>query len=311
MTATFKNTIAIILFTSLGLGFATAQEETMRAPKQQIEFRHDNDFVLFTDRYYSTGLFLTYRRALAAGIFPNTKEQLSFQLQQQAYTPSNVDTENILKIDRPYAGFTAFTAGWSIAKNSHLWEVKTVFGLTGPSSGAGRFQRWHHENIVFVSVPTWFTEIEDSFHANLEVRHAMEVELAPIPFGVRLALHTTAAYGTKDIYAQPEVVTYFGRRSPLSSSIAYDQVGSLEREIYFSLRFGYRFVSHNALLQGNILGDDSLYTINPNSKFFRWGLDLYHRFQKNDYRFGYRFISEEAIELKTHQYLFFSYARSF
>ncbi len=311
MIASFKKIIGCILFSYLGLAFAAAQEETVKPPKNQIEFRHDNDFVLFTDRYYSTGMFLTYRRALASGIFSYGKQQLSFQLQQQAYTPSNIDTEEVLKIDRPYAGFTAFTAGWSLAKNSHLWEVRTVFGLTGPSSGAGQFQRWHHKNIVFVSIPTWFTEIEDSFHANLEVKHAMELELAPNPFGVRIALHTMAAYGTKDIYAQPELVTYFGRRNPLASSIAYDQVGSLEREIYFSLRFGYRFVSHNALLQGNILGDESLYTIDPNSKFFRWGLDLYHRFQKNDYRFGYRFISEEAIELTTHQYLFFSYARSF
>ena len=288
-----------------------AQEEVSSGPKNQISIRHDNDFVLFTDRYYSTGLFLTYRRALNNGIFSNGKEQLNFEFRQQAFTPDNIDTEEIFKLDRPYAGFSGLTSGWSLARNASFLHVKGLVGLSGPSSGAGAFQRWFHRNVVFVSVPTWFTEIEDSFHANFEVDYAVETILAPNPFGVRLAFQASGAYGTKDQYFQPQVNAYFGRRSDIDSSIAYDQVGATDREIYFNLHFEYRFVGRNALLEGNGANDASLYTIEPNNKVFRWGFGLYHRFNKNDYKFSYQFLAEEASEITTHQYLTISYGRSF
>jgi len=299
-----------ILFFILNTTLLQAQD-TAALPKQQIEFRHDNDFIIFTDQYYSSGLLLTYRRHLASGIFTKDREQFTVELKQEAHTPSNVDTEDILKIDRPYAGFSGLTLGWSLAGEFDLLEVRTLVGLTGPSSGAGGFQRWHHKNIVFISVPTWFTEIEDSFHANLEVSYALEWELTPVPFGVWLALKPSAAYGTKDIYVQPQFIASFGRRNTIGRSIAFHQVGSMEREIYFSFSFGYRFVGHNALLQGNALGDKSLYTIEPNDRVRYVGFDFRHRFGKNDYKFGYRYNSPEAPEMDNHKYIILSYARSF
>lgn len=306
--------IKLFIFLLLSMSFfgiISAQEEPIELPKQQIEFRHDNDFILFTDEYYSSGLFLAYRRRLGKGIFSEGREQLTFELQQEAHTPSDIDTRELRKIDRPYAGFTGLSSEWSFSHDNGLLEVKALLGLTGPSSGAGTFQRWHHRNIVLVSVPTWFTEIEDSFHANMNVSYVMEWELAPIPFGVWFAVKPTVAYGTKDIFVQPEVIASFGRRNPVGSSVAYNQVGAVDREIYFSFRFGVRYVSHNALLEGNLLGDNSSYTIDPLSRVTRIGFDFRHRFGKNDYTFGYRFNTKEALVMDTHKYLTLGYARSF
>lgn len=311
MKSVNKTYIFFFLFLNSIIGSLYAQEGASKSPKNQISIRHDNDFVLFTDRYYSTGLFLTYRRALTKGIFANGKEQLNFEFRQQAFTPDNIDTDELLKVDRPYAGFSGITSGWSLARNASFLHVKGLVGLSGPSSGAGDFQQWFHRNVVFVSVPTWFTEIEDSFHANFEVDYAVETILAPNPFGVRLAFQASGAYGTKDQYFQPQLNAYFGRRNNIDSSIAYDQVGSTDREIYFNLHFEYRFVGQNALLEGNGPDDASLYTIEPNNKVFRWGFGLYHRFNKNDYKFSYQFLAEEANEITTHQYLTISYGRSF
>ncbi|MEM7186417.1 MAG: lipid A-modifier LpxR family protein [Bacteroidota bacterium] len=288
-----------------------SQEEPVKLPKQQIEFRHDNDFVLLTDEYYSSGLWLTYRRRLASGIFTKGREQLTFQLSQEAHTPSDIDTRELRKIDRPYAGFSGLSSQWSISGDHSLLEVKALIGLTGPSSGAGAFQRWHHRNVVLVSVPTWFTEIEDSFHANLEVSYAAEWQLAPVPFGVWFALQPRVAYGTRDIFVQPEFIASFGRRNPIGSTIAYNQVGAIDREVYFSLRFGVRYVGHNALLEGNLLGDNSLYTIEPKNRVTHIGFDFRHRSGKNDYTLGYRYNSKEAEVMDSHRYLILAFARSF
>ena len=311
MKFVIKTFILFFIFLNTWTMDSIAQDTSVSIPKNQISIRHDNDFVLFTDRYYSTGLFLTYRRALSNGIFNIGKEQLNFEFRQQAFTPDNIDTEEVLKIDRPYAGFSGLTSGWSLARKSSFLHVKGLLGLVGPSSGAGAFQRWFHRNVVFVSVPTWFTEIENSFLANFEVDYAVEAILAPNPFGVRLAFQASGAYGSKDQYFQPQISAFLGRRSDIDSSIAYDQVGSTEREIYFNLHFEYRYVGKNALLEGNGVNDNSIYTIEPNSRVFRWGFGLYHRFNKNDYKFSYQFLAEEANEITRHQYLTISYGRSF
>jgi hypothetical protein len=214
-------------------------------------------------------------------------------------------------LDRPYAGFSGLETGWSFAKEGWLIAPKILIGLTGPSSGAGGFQRWFHDNIIKFADPTWVHEIEDSFHFNAELGLVKEWQLAPNPFGVHLALASTVAYGSKDVYVEPEMVLYLGRRNPLNTSIAYDQIGSTDREIYFTIRVAHRFVTHNAFLQGNRNGDNSPYTIEPNKNVTLFGMDLYHRSKQNDYKFGYHSVSEEAAGLKTHKYVSLGYARSF
>jgi len=320
MIVPYKNIVLLILCFTFISDALIAQEEISKAPKNQIEFQHDNDFITLTDRYYSSGLFLTYRRRLNRGIFPlNTEqptfnpivEQLSFQLIQQVFTPSDLDAIDINMLDRPYAGFTGLETTWSFAKNDWLIAPKILIGFTGPSSGAGQFQRWFHDNVIKFADPTWVHEIADSFHFNTQLSVVKEWQLAPNPFGVHLALGSNVAYGTKDVYVEPEVVLYLGRRNPISSSIAYDQVGSTEREIYFTISVAHRFVTHNAFLQGNRNGDDSPYTIEPNKNVTLFGMDLYHRSKRNDYKFGYHSISKEAPGLMKHKYVSLGYARSF
>lgn len=311
MIASHKNIVFLILCATFICDGLIAQEELGQAPKNQIEFQHDNDFITLTDRYYTSGLFLTYRRRLNQGLFPSISEQLSFQLIQQAITPSDLDALDINMLDRPYVGFSGLETGWSFAKKDWLIAPKILIGLTGPASGAGAFQRWFHDNIIKFADPTWVHEIEDSFHFNAQLSLVKEWQLAPNPFGVHLALASTVAYGTKDVYVEPEMIFYFGRRNPLDSSIAYDQIGSTDPEIYFTLRLAHRFVTHNAFLQGNRNGDNSPFTVEPNKNVTIFGIDLYHRSKQNDYKFGYHSNSKEAPGLKTHKYISLGYARSF
>jgi len=304
----------IVIFILLCVFFSEnlhAQDSKNEAPKNQIEIRHDNDFLLFTDRYYSSGLLLTYRRRLSQGIFSKENEQLTFQLKQQAYTPENIKALTIEELNHPFAEFLGLEAGWSMSKNNTLLESKLLIGITGASAGAGGFQRWYHATIMHTIIPTWFAEIESSFHVNFEASYVKEWQLNPNPFSVHFALKSTLALGTKDIYAHPEFIAYFGRRNVLNSSIAYHQINSTQREVYIALRAGYRFVAHNALLEGNLLGDNSVYTIEPKTAVLHLGFDLCQRFKKNDYKISFYLLSKESKAIDHHQYLTVSYARSF
>ena len=292
-------------------GQVNSELNSNKIVKHQISLRHDNDFLVFTDRYYSSGIFLSYGKRLEEGIFNSGHEQLIFLLNQEIYTPSNASTTNIVEMDRPYAGFLGFTVGWSFAKNSNDLEVNFMSGIAGKNSGAGSFHRWYHNALEIPKPPSWAYEIDNSFHFNLYCRFSHEWRLAPGDFGVFLAIQPQFAVGTKDIYAQPELITYFGKRNTMDKSSAYHKIGSKDRELFFALRTGYRFVGHNAMLEGNLFGDNSSFVVNPKTVMFSAGFDFQYSNGHDDYWLGYRFNSEETKETNSHKYIILSYARSF
>ncbi|WP_297763690.1 lipid A deacylase LpxR family protein [uncultured Muriicola sp.] len=276
----------------------------------QIRLKHDNDFFTLTDRYYSSGLYLTYTSSLKKGIGKG-QEQLSFTIGQEVYTPFNIITTNIEEQDRPYVGFLGLKTGWSSVKNKHSWDASLLVGIAGNNSGAGGFQRWYHKIFVVSDPPVWVDEMDNSLHANGYVGYLKEWTLAPNPFSITLAVQPSLAFGTRDQFAQANFIAYFGRRDPLASTMAYQRIGNTRREIFFSLRAGYRYVGYNALLEGNALGDNSIFLISPNREFVFGGFDVQHRFKKNEYWFGYRIQSPEATGTQSHKYVILSYARNF
>lgn len=275
----------------------------------QLELRHDNDFFLLTDRYYSSGLFLTYRTTLKKGVF-GEKEQLAFRLGQEVYTPSQTQSVNSNLYDRPYAGFTGLRTDWSITEKSTLYTLGTLLGIAGNNSGAGGFQRWYHKAVAISDSPLWIDELNNSFHINLYASSTKEWELAPNPFGVRLAATPRLAIGSRDIFGEAEAVVHFGRRNPIDTSIAYDRLGDNAREIYFALRFAYRQVLHNGLIEGNLFGDNSTIIREIQNSLLRLGFDFNHRFNRNNYKVGIRYQSAEAVGADSHIYLELSYGLS-
>ncbi len=273
----------------------------------QLELRHDNDFFTLTDRYYSSGLFLTYRTVLKKGVF-GAQEQLSLRLGQEVHTPSQTQSTNSSLFDIPYAGFTGLWGNWSMAKNNVLFDIGTLVGLVGNNSGAGGFQRWYHRAVAISDSPLWIDELNNSFHLNFYATYTKEWELAPNPFGVRFAFQPKLAMGSRDIFGETEAIFHFGRRNAIGESIAYQRLGNNEREIYFSFHFGYRQVLYNGFIEGNLFGDSSPVTRTPENSVVLLGFDFNHRFDQNDYRFGIRWQSSETADAKSHIYIQLSYA---
>lgn len=300
----------------LGIAFSSLAQSpdspnTDKEIKHQIELRHDNDFLTFTDRYYSSGLFLAYRTLLKKGIFASGREQLKFSIGQEIITPSNIISQDVSDLDRPYAGFIGIQSGWSYAKKNNLVEADLLWGVAGPASGASGFQKWYHDIFVVSDPPVWGNQIQNSIHVNLYGSYLKEWRLAPNPFSVHMSLKPEVAFGTRDSYLHPEFLATFGRRNPLTSTMGYNQLGAVDREIFFSFMVGHRFVFHNALFEGNALGDDSEFLVVPNNNIWYYGFDFKHRFGQNNYWVGYRINSPESQETQAHRYIILSYARSF
>lgn len=301
----------ICLLLNLFFFAANAQQESTQNFNSQIELQHDNDFILLTDYYYSSGLYLSYRFQLKNALFSKHKEQLELKLSQEIYTPKAVQSQDINVFDRSYAGFLGLTTTWTSSHKNHLISAGLLTGIVGPNSGAGGFQRWYHNALVISDSPIWQAELEDSFHINLYAFYVKEWQLLPNPFGIYFAVKPSVALGSRDIFAEHETIFYFGRKETISKSVAFNQLGNHKHEVYFSLNMAYRRVFYNGLIEGNLFGDNSAVIRDIKPHLIRLGFDFHNRFNRHHFKLGVRYNSAETTLSDSHKYLILSYAYSF
>ena len=279
--------------------------------KHQIELRHDNDFWISTDRYYTTGTFIEYRNLLKDEFAEYSKKQITIGLQHLFYTPTNLLSENTIDFDRPYAGYLGLTVGNLYTNKSQAIDFTIAIGVTGPISMAEDFQNLFHSGAGIGRPTAWSSQIENSIHFNLYFDYIKEWMLLPKPFGVYLALNPKVALGTTNIYIDQGFKFFFGRRNPLTQSIAYHQLGEFEKEYFFSVNFAYRFVEHNAFLEGQLISDDSDFLVKAKKELYLFGVEGYYRTRRNDFKVGYQYVTQETPKAALHLYFTVSLARRF
>ena len=308
----FHLLILLILFFSSEIWAqdTSGVKEELPFYKRQIELHHDNDFLLFTDWYYTTGSFINYRILLNELEEGRDRRQLQFSLSQIYFTPSDILSENIEDFDRPYAGYSAFNSVLTFTNENRLLNFSLELGVSGAISGSEGFQSWFHSG-EDAGNPSWVGQIEDAVHMNLYGSYTRDWQLLPGNFAVHAAWTPKLALGTKDIFIENEAAFYFGKRKDLRHTMAYHQIGRIEPEFFFVLKFAYRYVLYDALLEGFIAGDSSLYVVDPIDHLFTYGFEGFFRKKRMEYRVGYNYASPRAPETTLHTWITLSIARNF
>ena len=305
----------LFIIISLHKGIAQEKgniEKDRSTTNNSIELLHDNDFLFFTDRYYSAGSFIGWRKLSRIKNDSLHRVQYRLFISQEMYTPTDIAATEIRKFDRSYAGFLGVSGGITSTYQKKMYDYKLLAGFSGPWSGASYVQSLFHESAATDSrVPEWQGEIKTSFYMNLYFNYVQEWKFQPNPFSVYIAVSPKAAFGNRDIYLQNDVVFYFGKRNSIMSSSAYQQIGNFEKELFFGIRLGYRYVFHNALLEGNVLGDSSLFLIQPYQNLFLYNFEIHRRGKRNSYMLSCNFSTPETFKTQPHLYASLSIIRSF
>ena len=277
-----------------------------------FELREDNDFLHFTDRYYSTGTFLGLRRWLPPSQDSLTTKQYSMFLYQEIYTPTDLLTDKPKFMDRPYGGFLGLSNELLLAKADRAHDIKWVMGIAGPWSGSETVQSaFHNSATVDSKIATWGAQIDNSFHLNLYYHYTLEWQCNGDPFRVYFAWNPITALGSKDTYLENDLVFYFGRRQPLQKSMAYKQLLGRKNELFFATRFGHRYVLHDGMLQGNLFGDQSEYTVRPYPMLYFFSVGFFARFERHDLQLNYHYESARNRAADPHLYVSLSYSKRY
>ncbi|OOG22766.1 hypothetical protein B1C78_13900 [Thioalkalivibrio denitrificans] len=250
-------------------------------PEEQLVFVVDveNDAFARTDRYYTSGLRLTWVRPadhepewvhrLARGtplLSDEARLGLTTAIGQSIYTPADKDATPPDPDDRPYAGWLYVTIGVDALTQARLDRLQLTLGVVGPASLGERSQRLIHDikgedapqgwSDQLRNEPTLMLSYERQWHA-LASRpdRGWEADLTP---------HAGASLGTPFTFANGGFMIRAGRDLPMDYGPPRIQPGLPGSGLFESRpgRWGYgfagvdvRLVGYDLLLDGNTWRD--------------------------------------------------------
>ena len=287
-----------------------AQEK--KEVKNLLSVRHDNDFLLDSDRYYSFGTFLNYSRLLESDFLfkktDNNTLQLNFTLKQQGFTPDELDEFEVEVFDYPFSGWLSITSELKNANARNSFGVAVELGVTGDASLAGQLQRWYHRFLNIGDRPTWVAAIPGDFLINLKASYAYEIP--SLGENIFLGFLSSGALGTKDIFLEQEVLFSFGKRNELNKTSLFNYISDLS-ETYGYIGASYRYVNHNTLIEGNLFNNDAPFTLNARNNLFKIRAGVHYGWKQNAIRLEYNLNTRETSISRGHDYTSFIFERRF
>lgn len=293
---------------------------------RELHVTVDNDALFFgkNDKYYSSGIFIKYRRLVKEDKFWfrafNKNERLSkaivsYDLAHRMYTSSDIDETSEEKIDRPYAGW----ANVNIGMNYHFINNSTLIfdydlGWLGPGTKTGEIQVWWHDFLGMKQPNGWGYQINNTIATNLSVLYQKRLLAAGNTFD--LIGEQFAQVGTIRNNLRSGMTFRLGRINGLDNSVyTYSKLGQQRKrvsdipqnermqELYFYINTTVEHVFYNTTIEGNFIGTPSEFTKEAQPWVFHhtWGLG--RSGTHFDYRIAVIFRSKEVKDAGRHKYV--------
>jgi hypothetical protein len=163
-----KLALSCLLFSS-AVSQLFAQNRT-----QEFGFQSDNDSFLAqgSDRYYTNGLFLFYRRGIE---FKNPKlanKVLGIEIGQKMYNPISGSVPDASYVDRPFAAYLYAGANINyLFRNESNIKVSLQTGVIGPAAKGEEVQEIIHNTFGFYELNGWQYQIRNSYQVNLSAEY--------------------------------------------------------------------------------------------------------------------------------------------
>jgi len=265
--------IQLIFILFLSAQALQAQLVVLKTLTKEAKLLVENDAFtlnLTKDQYYSSGIYGEWRYLLDSG--KKSKKIRSFTLNHRMYTPKWIGWDQVEELDRPYAGLISLSvANHYHFNNGRYLKTQLELGWLGPRALVGETQSTWHEWFGMPEPRGWQYQINNSPIVNLYAHYAKAFAQKK---HLELVNETNLALGTVYNYLRHEVVIRLGELLPvhqssyLSSFLGkkqYQRTKTEVDEIYFFYAPGLEYVFYNATIEGNLIGQSSVYTEEANS----------------------------------------------
>ncbi|CAM1357840.1 conserved hypothetical protein [Tenacibaculum sediminilitoris] len=261
---------------------------------KEFSFLNDNDLYISThqDRYYTNGVFLTYRYLSTKQPERMAKKSYEIFIGHQMYTPFKAIVDVMEEHDRPFAGY--LFGGFSINrfyKNESVFKTTIQVGAIGSPSFAEELQDFIHNLYGFKKAVGWKYQIKNALALNLKAKYIKKI-LKDNVFDLNWS--NSVRLGTVHTDFSTGLYTRIGFK-PLESiinSIAFhgnlnNQSTSFENKAEVFLFFNpmLHYIAYNATIEGSFLNSGSPVTFDVEP--FKFTTTFGIRFTSNRFNIGY------------------------
>lgn len=146
--------------------------------------------------FYPLIKFLPFEKA------PDRRRNISISLGQDIYTPVDIEEEELIEDDRPYAGITYLSFGFHNRLQTDMDTLEIVLGIVGPDSYAEDCQKEIHSIFDDDEPQGWDNQLDNEPVLNLVYEHKKKITQSGRSdvFGHDLILNTGGALGNAMIF---------------------------------------------------------------------------------------------------------------
>jgi len=318
----------VLVFWTLNYSVMMAQQLGKSRYDRSVSLTVDNDALLLLpqfDKYYSSGIYLSYRRNLDSESFWfrkfNKKEQLAkaiieYSFEHRFFTPSDIKKTNPRLIDRPFAGWIDLAIGLNLYyKKNSLLRIKYDLGLLGPGTKAEELQVWFHGVFGMKEPRGWKYQINNTLATNVNLSYSKQVFISSNN-NFEISTESSLQAGTIRNNVRSGLAFRFGDFGDFTNSlftksnIGQERVdiksmpkGKRVQEVYLFYRINMEYVVHNATIDGNIIGTKSAFTKTSLPWVLHQEIGVGRAGRLFDFLFSIHFRSKEIVDNKKHQYI--------
>lgn len=299
----------IVLFTFLGM------ELSAQTFKNEFGFKSDNDSYLAqgSDRYYTNGLFINFRRATDQTKLKQGLEKKIYEISvgQKIYNPISGYAPDLATQDRPFAGYlyTSGALSWFKTDESVI-KLSAELGTVGPSSLAEKGQELLHKTVGFYELAGWEYQIRDEVAVNISAQytkliHRLSGNAADVSFEGYANAGTTYSGAGAGILLRAGNINQFFNSAYTNAVIGNNTKtkGLVPREVFFYAKPQLNFVAYDATVQGSIFKDNSPITFDVKPFVFAQQVGFNYSSQRFTFDFGVIFKTKEIkSNARAHQY---------
>jgi hypothetical protein len=147
---------------------------------------------------------------------PDSRRRYGLSVGQSIFTPEDRDSRELVRDDRPYAGWLYGGLALVADTGKELDTFELNLGVVGPSAKGEQVQNSIHEWIGSRETRGWDNQLHDEFGAVLFYEHKWRglLETNPGGLGIDVTPHVGGAFGNVFTYAAGGATLRFGQDLP-------------------------------------------------------------------------------------------------
>lgn len=279
--------------TFLAVFFFVLASHSQDSYSKQFSIITDND--LYTsinrDKYYTSGIFLSYKYASKKIKNTEIKRIYTYKIGHEMYTPQKSIVRTIQEHDRPFAAYLYGEYGITRVFDDQIFSTDYQLGTIGPGALGKEIQDFIHDIYGFRRADGWKYQIQSAIGVNARLTYAKTIYRPPSNL-FDITWLNQGSIGTVYTNVATGFYTRIGFKTlqPISNTMAFDthlNRSSEKRgiESFLFINPMFRLAMYDATLQGSFLNSSSEVTKELIPLVFHLQAGLL--FTANRFNFGY------------------------